>query len=122
MSVRFLLHILILLTAVQISPNSRLEASEATRNVDQNIVGDGNLSFVIDKLNQVHCSQLATFDFLFGRYGYIPNSWNATTGALENDRQMIQPRMLQYAMNVLLVNDYLGSEFSDCSREVLKIL
>ena len=52
MSVRFLLHILILLTAVQISPNSRLEASEATRNVDQNIVGDGNLSFVIDKLNQ----------------------------------------------------------------------
>lgn len=123
MSTRSLTISIFLMTVLFIVSTLSSDAGEITNGVNSEIERDDDLSLALEKLHNVHCRQLKTYRYLFETHGFIPNSWNTTTAALENNKGadlMVQPRMLQYAMNLLLANDHLGADFSQCAGNVLE--
>ena len=123
MIIRHLTVVTLLLSAVYLLFNSSPNLLYLKTGSDPLADSGDDVAVAMETLYELHCSQLKTYSTLSQMHGYIPNSWNGRTANLVNNKGadlMVQPRMLQYSMNALLANDYLGMNFSKCVDDVLE--
>jgi len=73
------------------------------------------------------CFQLNSFSELMSKHNFIPNSWNGSNAEIviqKGGDWMVQPRMIQFALNLMII-DYKSPNFFDslpCDVSIYKIL